>query len=161
MKAISRLLLAFASALVLDVLTKAWAEQTLTLHRPMPVIGDLFRFTLGYNTGVAFGLFAKGQAGPLIVTGIVIAGVILWSLLALRSGELTSLAAWPMGLILGGAIGNFIDRLPDMRVTDFLDAGIGATRWFTFNLADTFIVLGVIILMLTTLLAKPSLESKR
>jgi len=161
MKTISRLLLAFTVVLALDILTKTWAEQALTLHSPVPVIGDLFRLTLGYNSGVAFGLFAKGQAGPLIVTGIVIVGMTIWSLFALRSGELTPAAAWPMGLILGGAIGNFVDRLPDMRVTDFLDAGIGATRWFTFNLADTFIVLGVIILMLITFLAKPPLEDER
>ena len=161
MKAISRLMLTLTVAAVLDILTNAWAEQALTLYRPVPVVGDLFRFTLGYNTGVAFGLFAKGNAGPLIVTGIVIAGVTIWSLFALRNGELAPVAAWPMGLILGGAIGNFVDRLLDMRVTDFLDVGIGATRWFTFNLADTFIVLGVIILMLTVLAAKPSPESEQ
>lgn len=161
MKIISRLLLAFTIVFMLDILTKAWAEQALSFQRPVSVIGDLLRFTLGYNTGVAFGLFAKGGSGPLIVTGVVIIGLAIWAISALRAGDFTPAAVWPMGLILGGAVGNFGDRLLDMCVTDFLDVGIGATRWPTFNLADSFIVLGAIILMLTTLLAKPPQEDEQ
>lgn len=160
MKIISRLLLAFTIVFMLDILTKTWAEQALSFQRPVSVIGDLFRFTLGYNTGVAFGLFAKGGSGPLILTGIVIIGLAIWAISALRSGDFTSAAVWPMGLILGGAVGNFGDRLLDLRVTDFLDVGIGATRWPTFNLADSFIILGIVILLLTTLSARPGLETK-
>jgi signal peptidase II len=83
-----------------------------------------------------------------VVSGIIIAGLGAWVMHALRAGRLAPAASWPIGLILGGAIANFGDRLPDGRVTDFLDVGVGATRWPTFNLADSFIVLGVAALAL-------------
>jgi signal peptidase II len=148
MKAWLRLLLAFIVVLALDGLTKIWAEQALELYRPMPITGDFFRFTLGYNTGVAFGMFANGGSGPLIVTGLVILGLMAWFGRALQSGQFPAQAGWPIGLLLGGAIANFVDRLMDGRVTDFLDVGIGATRWPTFNLADSFIIVGMAWLLL-------------
>ena len=106
MKNISRLLLAFIIALSLDALTKGWAEQTLTLYQPMPVLGNLLRFTLGYNTGLTFGLFANSGYSPLIVTGIIIFGVFIWVLQGVRRSEFSVTAVWLLGLILGGAVGN-------------------------------------------------------
>ncbi len=159
MKNISRLLLAFIIALSLDALTKTWAEQTLTLYQPMPVLSELLRFTLGYNTGITFGLFANSGSAPLILTGIIISGVFIWILLAIHRGEFSGTAVYLLGLILGGAAGNFVDRLPDMRVTDFLDMGIGTVRWYTFNVADIFIVFGTLFLLLVTLTEKPQWES--
>lgn len=160
MKNISRLLLAFIIAFSLDAMTKTWAEQTLTLYQPMPVLGELLRFTLGFNTGITFGLFANSGFAPLIVTGVIIFGMIIWILLAVHRGEFSGTAVYLLGLILGGAIGNFVDRLPDMRVTDFLDMGIGTVRWYTFNVADIFIVFGALFLLLVTLTEKPQLESQ-
>jgi signal peptidase II len=148
MKALSRVLLALGAALALDGLSKIWAEQTLELFKPVEVTGEYFRFTLGYNTGVAFGMFANGGAGPLIVTGLVILGLMVWFGRALQSGQFPARAGWPIGLLLGGAVANFIDRLIDGRVTDFLDAGIGTARWPTFNLADSFIIMGMAWLLL-------------
>jgi len=116
----------------------------------VPVIGDLFQFTLGHNTGVAFGLFASRGPWPLVVTGLVILGLSLWTLVSTRASS-ARLADVPFGLILGGALGNFVDRLHDSRVTDFLDFGLGAARWPTFNLADTSIVLGVTFLLALSL----------
>ena len=155
-----RLLLAFVIALSLDALTKAWAEQTLALYQPMPVLGDLLRFTLGYNTGIMFGLFANSGSVPLIVTGVIVLGMFIWVLQAIRRGEFSGTAVWILGFILGGAAGNFADRLPDMRVTDFLDMGIGTIRWYTFNLADVFIVFGTISVLLIALPAQPQLEGQ-
>ncbi len=160
MKHITRLLLAFIVALSLDVLTKAWAEQTLTLYRPLPVLGDLLRFTLGHNSGVTFGLFADSGSAPLIITGVIIFGMSIWILPAVCRGEFSGTAVYLLGLILGGAVGNFVDRLPDMRVTDFLDVGLGAYRWYTFNLADTFIIFGALILLLITLTEKSQPENE-
>lgn len=147
MKALTRVVLGLGVALALDGLSKVWAEQTLELYQPVPLAGDFFRFTLGYNTGVAFGMFANGGSGPLIVTGFVILGLTIWFWRALQSGQFPAPAGWPIGLLLGGAIANFVDRLIDGRVTDFLDAGIGATRWPTFNLADSFIIVGMVWLL--------------
>jgi signal peptidase II len=132
----------------LDVLVKASAQQMLPPGEPVPIAADLIRLTLGYNSGVAFGLFADGGPWPLVVSGIIIVGLGIWVMRALRGGELPPAASWPIGLILGGAIANFGDRWLDGRVTDFLDLGVGATRWPTFNLADSFIVLGVALFVL-------------
>lgn len=150
MKIWSRLISALLIALILDGVTKIWAEQTLVPFEPVPVLGEFFRLTLGYNTGVAFGLFANGGPWPSIVTGIVIVGLAVWLTNALRAGEIPAKAGWPIGLLLGGAIANFTDRIFDGRVTDFLDVGLGATRWPTFNLADSFITLSLIYLMFVT-----------
>jgi len=149
------MLLAGGVVFALDGLTKIWAEQTLTPFQPVPVIGDWFRFTLGYNTGVAFGMFANGGNWPLILTGIIIVGLLVWFSRGLATGHFPAQAAWPIGLLLGGAIGNFIDRFPDGRVTDFLDVGLGALRWPTFNIADSFILIGVAILVLLTFNHQP------
>lgn len=154
MKPIYRALIALIVVLSLDWMTKTWVEQVLIPFQPVPLAGQFFRLTLGYNTGVAFGLFANGGVGPLVVTGLIIVGLTIWLVSTLRRDELPSKAAWPIGLILGGAMANFVDRLPDGRVTDFLDAGFGLTRFPTFNLADTFIVLGVALLLLFSLTDK-------
>ena len=156
MKPIYRALIALMIVLSLDWLTKTWVEQVLVPFQPVPLAGQLFRLTLGYNTGVAFGMFANGGVGPLVVTGLIIAGLVIWLVSTLRSGELPPTTAWPIGMILGGAIANFADRLPDGRVTDFLDVGFGPTRFPTFNLADSFIVLGVTLLLLFSVTDKQS-----
>ena len=154
MKSQYRVLTVLLIALAVDWLTKSWAERTLPLYTAMPLIGNFFRLALGYNSGVAFGMLANGGAEPLVVTGLIIIGLAVWLVRALRTGVIPPVAAWPTGLILGGAIANFADRLPDGRVTDFLDVGIGATRWPTFNLADSFIVVGVTILLWISLIGK-------
>ncbi len=159
MKPHYRFLTAIMIALAIDFLTKAWAEQSLLLYTPIPLIGQFFRLTLGYNTGVAFGLFANGGVWPLILTGFIILALAFWMVRAVRGGGIPLVASWPIGMILGGAIANFADRLPDSRVTDFLDLGFGATRWPTFNLADTSIVLGLALLLWFSLKEK-SLEKE-
>jgi signal peptidase II len=155
MKVLLRLLVAFVVAVVLDGITKLWAEQSLSPYEPVTVFGEMFRFTLGYNTGVAFGLFANGGFWPLLVAGIVIVGLMIWFATIIRTRHLPVQAGWAIGLLLGGAIANFADRLLDGRVTDFLDVGIGTARWPTFNLADSFILLGLGLLMFTELTTKP------
>ena len=128
--------------LLLDAATKAWAEDALALHQPVPVLGEVFRLTLGHNTGVAFGM-SQDAGGPLLLlTGAIITIMGAWLVASLRMGRLP-IPRWPFALMFGGALANFLDRLPDGRVTDLLDVGTGAARWPTFNLADTSIVLGV------------------
>ncbi len=160
MKKIVHFFLAFVIALSLDALTKVWAEQTLTLYQPVPVLGNWLRFTLGYNTGVTFGLFANSGMAPLVITGVILIAIFVWILRAVRRGDFSVTAVWLLGFILGGATANFIDRLPDLRVTDFLDMGIGMTRWYTFNLADAFIVFGTIFLFLFTWAKKEALPEE-
>lgn len=151
MKTYLKLFVAFIIALGLDILTKFWVMQVLTPHRPVPVIGDFFRWTLGFNTGIAFSMFTNSGSLLRIVTGVIIIGLAVWALRSLRSGELPPVGAWPVGFILGGAVGNYIDRLLNGSVIDFIDVGLGAMRWPTFNLADSFIVVGIIWLTLIKL----------
>lgn len=150
MKIWVKLLLAGGAVFVVDLASKIWAEQNLAPFQPVPVIGDFFRLTLGYNTGVAFGMLANGGVWPLVMTGAIIVGLVVWFTRGLYTGQFPEPAAWPIGMLLGGAIGNFLDRLPDGHVTDFLDVGLGDLRWPTFNLADSFILIGVALLVLLT-----------
>ncbi len=160
-KALTGLLAALALAAALDGFSKILVQQTLQPYQPVPVIGDFFRLTLGYNTGVAFGMFAGGGAGPLIVTGLVITGLTIWFIRSLQAGRFPPSTGWPIGLLLGGAMANFADRLLDGRVTDFLDVGLGTLRWPTFNLADSFIIIGMAWLVLANYARPPQpVESK-
>lgn len=158
MKHWSLMLIATVFALGTDVLTKRWAEQALEFHDPFPIVGNLFRLSLGYNTGAAFGLFANSGTPLLLITGLIIVGLLFWLLVMLRGANWRPTLWLPVGLVLGGAMANFLDRLPDGRVTDFLDVGLGAARWPTFNLADSFIVIGIGFLALMSFSQRNSTE---
>lgn len=151
----------FITALAADTLSKAWAEQALSMGQPVEILGDLFQITLGYNAGVAFGMLANVGVLATILPGIVIVGLSVWFFKALRARELPQASALALGFILGGALGNFLDRLTDGRVTDFLDVGIGALRWPTFNIADSFVVVGLFVLLFVSFFAVPSKQATR
>lgn len=162
MKIYLQLFIAFIIALGLDMLTKFWVMQTLTAYRPVSIIGDFFRWTLGFNTGVAFSMFINSGAWLLVITGAIIVALAVWAIRSLRSGELPPIGAWPVGFVLGGAVGNYIDRLLDGSVIDFIDVGLGAIRWPAFNLADSFVVVGIIWLMLIKLITpEPQIEGSQ
>ena len=130
----------------LDAVTKTWANGSLPLAEPRPVLGDLARLRLGFNSGVAFGLL-QDDGGLVTAAGLVASvGLAVWLVrLTLNLAPRPHLVGW--GLVLGGALANLLDRLPDGRVTDLFDLGLGSTRWPTFNLADASIVLGVLLLL--------------
>ena len=146
---VARLVPTFALAFVLDLLSKGWAERMLSLYEPMPLVGQGVRLTLGYNTGVAFGMFTNGGAWLAVLTSLLMVGVLFWLVRAVDTADAHPALAWPVGLLLGGGVANLFDRLGDGRVTDFIDVGLGATRWPTFNLADTCIVVAVAAFLLT------------
>ncbi len=143
--------------LLADCGTKRIAEGSLQLHRPTEVVGELVRFTLAYNPGAAFGLHL-GPASRWVF--IALTAVALVALLAMYRAtppghriQLVSLA-----LISGGALGNLLDRLRGPAgVVDFIDVGVGGTRFWTFNLADAGITVGAILLALS-LWAEPERE---
>jgi signal peptidase II len=137
-------------AVALDLGTKAWAEASLTLHQPYAVLGEALRFTLGYNRGVAFGLLAGAGFVPLLASGAIIVGLLAWTLRRTLQPDASTVQTLLLGLVIGGALGNFLDRLRDGIVTDFLDLGLGALRWPTFNLADAFIVGSLLVLFLAS-----------
>lgn len=137
---------AFGVAL-LDACTKQVARQSLLPeHTPHELVGDLLRLTLVYNPGAAFGM----SAGPYSrwVFTVLAAGamIVLWRLYRVTPiSDRARLLA--LGLVMGGAIGNLVNRLWSKRgVVDFLDVGIGSHRWPTFNFADVGVSIGAILL---------------
>jgi signal peptidase II len=114
------------------------------LSGPLP----LFQIIHAYNTGAAFGLFQNMNPAFIAVAIIVSVGIIVYA--RQLHGDQRLLGA-AIGLMLGGSLGNLIDRLRLGQVLDFVDLGIGTTRWYTSNLADASIVLGVILLGLALL----------
>ena len=136
----------FATLLLADCGTKRLAVDRLEPHVPHEVIGDVVRFTLGYNPGAAFGITA-GDASRWLFALVAIGALLLIAGLyrATRPDDAVRTAA--LALVFGGAIGNLIDRLRSARgVVDFIDVGIGDVRWWTFNVADAGIVIGGLIL---------------
>ena len=133
---------------VADQLSKIGIRSNLALGESLPETG-LFRLTHVYNTGAAFGLF-QGQTFPLTIVAIFgIVVILLFTLLFYHRFPLlgSRLGKPALGLILGGTIGNLIDRLRFGGVTDFIDVGI----WPAFNIADSAVVVGTIILAYTLL----------
>jgi len=126
--------------LVADQVSKLWALRTLD-PIPDPWLPGLY-LTLVHNTGVAFGLF---QGNPFVL-GLFSLAVGTGLLVYLARARLTPLVAFAFSLVTAGALGNAIDRLGRGWVVDFLDIGPGL--WPVFNLADTFVVVGVALLLL-------------
>lgn len=140
----------FALALgvvVLDQITKAIVTARIPLHGTIPVIRGFFDLTHLKNTGAAFGvLAAAGSARPLLVTLLavaVFAGVLAWSLTTPPEHRLLQTA---LALVMGGAVGNLIDRVRFQSVTDFLRFYVDRWEWPSFNVADSAISVGVVLL---------------
>ena len=135
--------------LLLSFLVKAGAIVT--------VIDGFFRLVIVWNRGVSFGLLGGDQAlPPWVLSGVAIAvcvGLFLW----LRRTD-RPLTGWGIGLVMGGAIGNVIDRARWGAVFDFADFHIGHWHWPAFNVADAAIVVGVGLMLIDSLLGekKPS-----
>lgn len=131
-----------------DQLTKALAQTFLTPGVSLPLLDRFFHLTLVQNQGIAFGLFQGAEKALLVVITLSIGLLVVFGL---RTGSGRWLTQWGIGLILGGALGNWIDRIRVGAVIDFLDFRI----WPVFNFADTAITVGVGLFLLE-LLKKPS-----
>jgi predicted permease len=145
-----------AVILISDQASKLIVDRTMPLHHSIPVIDDLFNLTYIRNTGAAFGIFA-GSAEVfrrpfLIVVSIVASGFIVTLLRRLPERETGLITA--LTFILGGAIGNLIDRLIHGEVIDFLDFFWSGYHWPAFNIADSFITVGVAITIFYLIRAK-------
>ena len=134
-----------AGGVALDQWTKVWAANNLAFHEPIRVVGDLVRFTYTRNSGIAFGMFA-GQSFPFYIFSIVAAVAVIW--LWVRHPQLPPLRQWSLALILGGAVGNLIDRLRFGEVTDFILLSWRGHEFPVFNVADMCVTFGVILFAL-------------
>jgi signal peptidase II len=133
--------------IALDVVTKMWAEQTLSVYGPVRnVVGDYVRWTLVYNRGAAFGLSLGEYSRWLFMALTIGALVILWRLYRQStSAHVARVVA--ISMVAAGAIGNLIDRIRSERgVVDFIDVGIPTWRWPTFNIADMAVSCGAFLL---------------
>jgi len=144
------------SALVvgLDQLSKWTAERLLALHQPVPVL-PFFNWTLRYNEGAAFSFLA--QAGGwqrwffLLLSMAISVGLMVW-LTRLKAGQHWLAAA--LALILGGAVGNLIDRASYGHVIDFIELHYRHWYWPAFNVADSAITVGAVMLVIDSLVGK-------
>ncbi|WP_040856171.1 signal peptidase II [Thiorhodovibrio frisius] len=141
------------TVIALDQLSKWLAERLLPLHEPVALM-PMLNLTLMHNEGAAFSLLADaGGWQRWLFAGfalLVTIGLIIW-LLRLDARERLTAAA--LTLLIGGAIGNLIDRVRTGRVVDFIDVYYGDWHWPAFNLADSAITLGVALLLIETLRA--------
>ncbi|MEO7455177.1 MAG: signal peptidase II [Gemmatimonadaceae bacterium] len=137
--------LAFVTAI--DVVTKGWAERVLTPQRiPHEVFGEWLRFTLVYNPGAAFGLHL-GPQSRMIFTGLTLVALVILARLFLYTERGDTPRVLALALVCAGAFGNLLDRLrSELGVVDFLDVGLGDTRWPTFNVADMAVSIGAMLL---------------
>lgn len=133
-----------------DVVTKRLAEANLPLHQPQNVLGDVLRWTLTYNTGAAMNM-SLGASSRVVFSALAVVMIVIivrmWRGLPPTSTWLSA----SLAMIAAGATGNLIDRLRSARgVVDFIDVGIGTTRFWTFNVADSGVTVGAIILAILT-----------
>jgi signal peptidase II len=131
---------------ILDQWTKRWAMEHLAGRDPVPVIGEIVRFTFTRNSGVAFGL-GSGLPFPYAVFSILAAIVILYLFFRHPAHSLPRQLA--LALILGGALGNLVDRVTSGQVVDFILVGWRRWYWPVFNLADSAVSAGVVLFALT------------
>ena len=146
------LLLTALSILAADQVTKALVVANLAVGEKAPLLGDLVQVWHAQNRGAAFSLFQGGSVVFLIVSVLSIVMV------AYFHRSLRDRSPWlhgVLGMVLGGTLGNFTDRLRQGYVTDWLSVGIGDTRWPTFNVADSSVVVGIGILVVYLLLTNP------
>lgn len=127
--------------LVLDQLSKFIVLQNMEQGQSIPIINQIFHLTYIQNPGAAFGLLAYRTTFFIFTTLAVVLGIII---LYRRLGEKKGMLPLGMGLVVGGALGNLIDRLRYGKVVDFFDFRI----WPVFNIADTAIVVGAGLLVL-------------
>ncbi len=138
-----------ALVVLLDRLTKWIISQNIPLHDSVTVIPGVFQLTHVQNQGAAFGLFSESpsewKVAMLIlfsVAALAVVSALLW-----KNGNAMNATAIALSLVFGGALGNLWDRVASGRVIDFLDFYLGSHHWPAFNVADSAIVVGALLLL--------------
>jgi len=147
-------LLPTAALLLFDRILKMWAATSLTVGRPIPLLGDAVRLTRVHNTGGAFGLFPGNPAAFIAISSLIAAGVL--ALLLSRWARGIWLKAG-LAVLLAGAVGNLIDRATLGYVIDFFEI-----RGFpVFNVADACVTVGAVLIIIHALFGGGSYRSRR
>ena len=139
-----------AVVVVVDQLTKAIIRQVLPLGESRSIIPELLDLTHVHNTGAAFGLLntADFPYKPLVMIAIAAIALVAIAAYATQLGFHERMARFGLALILGGAFGNLIDRAVAGHVVDFVDVYWGSTHFWAFNVADSAITIGAILVLL-------------
>ena len=142
------------AVLILDQATKLWIDSSFTLYERVPVIPGFFDLMLAYNKGAAFSFLADQDGWQRwFFTGlklVISIALFIWLRVLPSSHRWTAFA---IALVIGGAIGNLVDRIfYGGLVVDFIDVGIGTSRFYTFNVADMGVTVGGALLFLCILL---------
>jgi len=152
-----------AVVVLLDQVTKWYIRCTVGLHESVVVVDSFFHITHVRNTGGAFSLFAGAPSAVRLPFFVLVSLVAVVALLAfvrrVESGR--RLVLFALGAILGGAMGNLVDRMRSGEVTDFLDFHWHGWYWPAFNVADSFISTGMVILLLYSFLISDESEGPR
>ena len=131
-------------------MTKTWIQDQFALHESASVIDGFFNITYVQNTGVAFGIFSSiiSPVKSVLLSVFTAFAAIVVVAYSVRSPARNRLLQVALALILGGALGNLYDRLAYGYVVDFLEFYIGTYHWPAFNIADSAITIGVVLLAL-------------
>lgn len=144
-RSLTSLALIATAVVALDRWTKHWAAAELALRPPLRLVGDYVRLNYARNSGVAFGI-GHGTGFPYYVFSLVAIAVILWMFLSGRVGPGRG-RRLALGLLLGGAVGNLVDRVVSGEVVDFIEIGVPRWHWPIFNVADAAITIGILVLL--------------
>ena len=136
--------------IILDQLSKYYARHHLELHELIPFI-KFWNWTLAYNQGAAFSLLANQGGWQQLFFGLIAFVVIVGLVYYILNRKFSGLTGLALSFILGGAAGNLIDRILLGKVTDFIDWYYNVHHWPTFNVADSFISVGITILIIESL----------
>ena len=141
---------------LLDQISKIWIKTNLEYHHSIQILGDFIRFTYVENSGLAFGITIGKFSFIVIILSILIIIYIIKEMMHNKHHN----SNLGLSMILGGAIGNLIDRvlmhLPNFNyngVVDFIDIGSLNYRWYTFNVADSFVCIGMGLYLILTKLS--------
>ena len=150
----------------MDQISKLWVKANFIPHIPVNIMGDYLRVTFCENPGIAFGIRVGSFQIVVTILSIIIAGVI--GVYLYRERESHFSLKITLGLILGGALGNLVDRIlmftnPESYngVIDFIDVGISnELRWYVFNVADSSVTCGIILYFIYSLFIENKLEQE-
>mgnify|MGYP001384449008 FL=1 len=148
----------FITALIItaDQISKSLIKSTMTLYDVIPVIPGFFQLNYITNKGLAFGINLPVGISFFSGISLIITCFLVWILWCERKNNL--LMRISLALILGGAIGNLIDRILFGEVVDFFDFMIGDFHWYIFNIADSAVTVGIILMLFYSFLFKPKVQ---
>jgi signal peptidase II len=129
-----------AAVFVIDRITKNWVAENIPLNQPRQVIGDYVRIVHAENTGAAFGLLPERTTLLSVLSIVAVLAIVYYYRQIASSSWLVTVT---LGMQLGGAAGNLVDRIRQGYVVDFIDVGVGEVRFWAFNVADSSIVIGI------------------